>query len=96
VKVRVSVGARILTLTTLPRPVLEPTQSPIKRVLGTLSPGAKRPWREADHSLPTSAEFIHSPIRLDIVVCGPETGDSMLVALDALICLDLSTSIFVE
>jgi hypothetical protein len=38
------------------RPVLGPTQPPIKWVTGALSPGIKRPGREADHSSPTSAE----------------------------------------
>jgi hypothetical protein len=46
-------------------------QTPIHRVLGTLSLGVKRPWREADHSPPSSSEvkewvelYVHSPIRL--------------------------------
>jgi hypothetical protein len=38
------------------RPVLGPTQPPIQRVPGALSPELKRQGREADHSLPTSAE----------------------------------------
>jgi hypothetical protein len=33
-----------------------PTQPPIQWVLGALSPGVKRQWREADHSPPASAE----------------------------------------
>jgi hypothetical protein len=33
-----------------------PTQPPIQWVPGALSPGVKRPGREADHSLPASAE----------------------------------------
>jgi hypothetical protein len=33
------------------KPSLEPTQSPIQWL-----PGVKRPWREADHSPPTTAE----------------------------------------
>jgi hypothetical protein len=37
-------------------PVLGPTQPPIQWVPATLSPGAKRPGREADHSPPSSAE----------------------------------------
>jgi hypothetical protein len=41
-------------------------------VLGALSPGVKRPRREADHSSPTSAEvkktWVNSPIRLHVVV----------------------------
>jgi hypothetical protein len=45
-----------------------PTQPPIQRVPRALSPGVKRPGREADHSPPTSAEVkkcesIH-PLRL--------------------------------
>jgi hypothetical protein len=38
------------------RPALGFTQPPIQWVLGDLSPGVKRPGREADHSPPTSAE----------------------------------------
>jgi hypothetical protein len=37
-------------------PVLGPTQPPIQWVPEALSPGAKQPGREADHSPPTSAE----------------------------------------
>jgi hypothetical protein len=51
------------------RPALESTQPPIQWVLGALSLGVKRPEREADHSLPSSAEvkecvelYLHSPI----------------------------------
>jgi hypothetical protein len=38
------------------RPGLGSTQPPIQWVLGALSPGVKRPGREADHSHPASAE----------------------------------------
>jgi hypothetical protein len=38
------------------RPALGSTQPPIQRVLGALSPGVKRPGRQADHSPPTSAK----------------------------------------
>jgi hypothetical protein len=38
------------------RPDLGSIQSPLQRVPGALSPGVKRPGREADHSPPTSAE----------------------------------------
>jgi hypothetical protein len=38
------------------RPALASTQPPIQWVPGTLSPGIKRPGREADHSPPASAE----------------------------------------
>jgi hypothetical protein len=54
---------------TLSRPTLGPTQPPIEWVLRALSPGVKRPVREADHSPPSSAEvkklylYIQSPIR---------------------------------
>jgi hypothetical protein len=39
------------------RPALGPTQPPIQWVPGALSLGVKRPGREADHSLPSSAEI---------------------------------------
>jgi hypothetical protein len=48
--VRVPVGARIFS-STLSTPFLGPTQPPIQGVPGPLSPGVKRPGREADHSL---------------------------------------------
>jgi hypothetical protein len=35
---------------------LSPTQPPIQLVPGPLSPGVKRPGREADHSPPSSAK----------------------------------------
>jgi hypothetical protein len=38
------------------RPALGFTQSTIQWVLGALSPGVKRPVREANHSSPASAE----------------------------------------
>jgi hypothetical protein len=38
------------------RPALGSTQPPIQRVSGALSPGVKRPGREAGHSPPASAE----------------------------------------
>jgi hypothetical protein len=37
-------------------PVLGSTQHPVQWVAGALSPGVKRPGREADHSPPASAE----------------------------------------
>jgi hypothetical protein len=37
-------------------PVLGPTQPPIQWLPGVLSPALKRPWLEADHSPPSSAE----------------------------------------
>jgi hypothetical protein len=39
------------------RPVLGPTQAPIQSVLGALSPGVKRPGREAGHSPPARADI---------------------------------------
>jgi hypothetical protein len=38
------------------RPSVEPTQPPIQWVPGALSPGVKRPGREADRSPPSTAE----------------------------------------
>jgi hypothetical protein len=42
--------------TTTSRTALGPTQPPIQWVPGVLSLGVKRPGREADHSLPSSAK----------------------------------------
>jgi hypothetical protein len=47
---------KIFLFSTSSRPALESTQPSIRWVLGALSPGVKRPGREADHSAPTSAE----------------------------------------
>jgi hypothetical protein len=65
----------IFLFTTVSRTALGPTQPPIKWVPGALSLGVKRPGREADHSLPSSAEVKNAwsytstpPIRLHGVV----------------------------
>jgi hypothetical protein len=51
------VGVRALVgASSMSRPALGSTQPPIQRVVGDLSPGVKRPGREADHSPPISAE----------------------------------------
>jgi hypothetical protein len=55
VGVRVPVGSRIF-FSKSSRLALGSTQPPIQWVPGALSPGVKRPGREADHSPPTSAE----------------------------------------
>jgi hypothetical protein len=47
-------------------PVLGPTDPPIQRATGALSPDVKRPRRDADHSLPASAEV---PLMLCILLC---------------------------
>jgi hypothetical protein len=49
-------GLGIFLFDIMSRPALGPTQSPIQRVPEALSLGIKRPEREADHSLPSSAE----------------------------------------
>jgi hypothetical protein len=66
---------KVFLFSTSSRSSLGSTQSPIQWVPGALSPGVKRPGREADRPLPTSAEvkkkmdlYIHSPIRLHGVV----------------------------
>jgi hypothetical protein len=46
----------IFVFTTASRQALGPTQPPIQWVPGVLTLGVKRPGREADHSLPSSAE----------------------------------------
>jgi hypothetical protein len=59
---------QILVLTTASRPTLGPTKLPTQRVTGALYLGVKRPGREADHSLPSSAKvkecvelYLHFP-----------------------------------
>jgi hypothetical protein len=47
---------KIFILSTSSRPVMGPTQPRIQWIPGALSPGVKRPGREANHSPPTSAE----------------------------------------
>jgi len=49
-------GLGILLFTTASRPVLGPTQPPIRRVPWPLSLEVKGPGREAGHSPPSSAE----------------------------------------
>jgi hypothetical protein len=60
--------AGIFLFTTASTTVLSPNQLPIQWIAGALSLGVKRPGREADHSLPSSAEvkelveiYVHSP-----------------------------------
>jgi hypothetical protein len=54
-QLRVPVGARFFSSQRRPDRIRGPTQPPIKWVSGALSPGVKRPGREADHS-PIRAE----------------------------------------
>jgi hypothetical protein len=49
-------GLEIFLFTTASRRSLGSTQPPIQWIPGALSLGVKRPRREADHSLPSSAE----------------------------------------
>jgi hypothetical protein len=53
---RVHVSSRILVFSTSSRPALRSTQPLMQRVPEALFPSVKRPGREADHSLPASAE----------------------------------------
>jgi hypothetical protein len=55
---RSSIPGRVknFLLSAASRLALGPTQLPIQRVPGALSPGVKQPGREADHSPQTSAE----------------------------------------
>jgi hypothetical protein len=71
----------ISLLTAASRPALKPTQPPIQWVPAALSLEAKRPGREADHSLPSSAELKNSwsytstlPIHVHGVVFSYSTG----------------------
>jgi hypothetical protein len=50
------VVSRIFHFSVSSRPAMGLTQPPIQWVPGALSPGVKRPGREADHSPQTSAE----------------------------------------
>jgi hypothetical protein len=50
------VGLSFMDLVSVSRSVLGSIHSPIQRERGALSPGVKRPGREADHSIPASAE----------------------------------------
>jgi hypothetical protein len=61
-------GLGIFLLATASRTALGPIHPPIQWVTGALFLGVKRPGREADHSLPSSAEvkecmylYPHSP-----------------------------------
>jgi hypothetical protein len=61
-------GLGIFLFTTASKTALKPIQPPIQWVPEALSPGVKRPGREADHSPTSSAEvkewlelYIHSP-----------------------------------
>jgi hypothetical protein len=61
-------GLGIFLFITASRTALVPTQPRIQWVPGALSLGVKRPGREADHSLPSSAEvkecvelYLHPP-----------------------------------
>jgi hypothetical protein len=68
---RIPAELEIFLFDTVFRPALGPTQLPMQRVQGALSLGVKRPGREADHSLTSSAEVkecvelcLRFPIRL--------------------------------
>jgi hypothetical protein len=54
--VRFSEGAGNFPLPHQSKQALGPTQLPMQMVPGTLSQGVKRPWSEADHSHPPTAE----------------------------------------
>jgi hypothetical protein len=67
-----SLGSLVIFLSsTVSRPALGPTQPPIRWIPHALSPGVKRPGREADHSRPSSTDVKNAwryistpPIRL--------------------------------
>jgi hypothetical protein len=53
-------GSGFFPLDSVSSPALGPTQPPVQRVPGVLSPGVKaRPGRDADHSPPSSAEVVN-------------------------------------
>jgi hypothetical protein len=57
-RVQFPAGAGNFLLTTESRPALRPTQPPIQGVPGALSLGVKRSGREANHSPPSSAQYV--------------------------------------
>jgi hypothetical protein len=65
-----SVYGKKLSILMSSRSILGPTQLSIQMVQMAVSPGVKRPWREAASSPPTSTEFKNTwtyhplPIRL--------------------------------
>jgi hypothetical protein len=72
---------RIFLFTTASRPALWSTQPRIQWVTGALSVGVKWPGREADHSLPSSAEVKNAwsytstpPVHLHGLVLSYSTG----------------------
>jgi hypothetical protein len=53
-------GQRIFPIPSVSRPALGPTHLPVQWVPRILSPGSKaRPERDADHTLPSSAEVVN-------------------------------------
>jgi hypothetical protein len=52
---KIRTEARLFSSPKASRPALGPTQPSIQWVPGEISPGVKRPGREADHSPPSSA-----------------------------------------
>jgi hypothetical protein len=53
-RVRFPKGAGIFLFSTASRMTLGPNEPPIQWVRGGSSPGIKQPWREADHSRPST------------------------------------------
>jgi hypothetical protein len=49
-------GQGLFLFVSAPRPALKRIQTPIKWITVSVSPGVKRPVREADHSPPSSAQ----------------------------------------
>jgi hypothetical protein len=94
--VKFPAGAVEFLFPTVSGPALEPTQLPIQWVSGVaLSPGVKRPGRDADHSPPSSAKVKNawrytstSPIRLHGVVLSHTDNFTSYLYLIRLSCED--------
>jgi hypothetical protein len=67
--VTAQLGQEIFHYSTVSRPAMGPTQTPIQCAPGNLSQAVKRSGREADHSLPSNAEIKNGgAIRLNVWV----------------------------
>jgi hypothetical protein len=60
---------KVFLFSTASKPALEPTHLPNQWVEEAISPGVKRPGREADHSPPSSAEVKNAAAIPSPLIC---------------------------